>query len=415
MLHPTRSLRLASLAAICLLLAFLILSTFRQAAQAQETQPTIEATPAYCGGVYLGDTSNGSQQYESYTCRPDWPETGPEQIYRLKTTYTQPLTLTLSYSSSIDLDLFVLGEDDPTDCQAADAVLTLPDLPPGDHLIIVDGYAGQQGPYALTVDCSQAPLATATPTPTQLPTFTPTPTPPRTPTPTPTASATRPRLSYSIYLPHRIHAYPPPTPQPQQIVLQPIADNDDSVHDSTLSAWEPTENYGKLDRLLLRQPDVMAPVIRFDLSAVPANAHIVNATLSLYAISQSNDNPAQAGVYRLNQGWDEDNVSWQMATVDTAWQEPGANAVPNDREATARDIQRVVDTQRFYDWDITALVQEWLFDPSAQHGVVLKAFDVARVQYAFASSEYPNPAARPKLTISYWIPSPYTAREQLLP
>ncbi len=405
---------LASLLFLALLA--LGMSLPRRNVVAAPMQPTPPATPAYCQGTYSADTRTAENTISSYACRPDWPETGPEHFYRLKTSFTQALTLTLSYTDTYDLDLFLLSEDDPGFCYAADASMIVEQLPPGDHLIVVDGYAGSSGSYVLNVDCVQQPWATATPTATPAPTATSTPTVPPSPTVTPTATPTRVRLNYNNYLPRQNQRYPPPTPEPQQLVIQARPENPDAVFDSYLSAWDITQNYGKLDRLLLRQPDIMAPLLSFDLSAVPPNAHLVQATLSLYALSQSNDNPAVVGVYRINRAWSETEVSWQMATATQPWQQAGANAIPDDREALPRSQQIVQDIQRFYNWDVTALVQEWLYDPQSQHGLILKAFDEARVQYAFASSQYVNPLARPQLTLTYWMSSsPTAARESDLP
>lgn len=381
-------------------------------------QTPIAATPAYCQGSYFGDTSDAENTIDAYSCRANWPETGPEHFYRLKIRYTQALTLTLSYPNNIgqDLDLFLLSEDDPNVCYAGDAFIIVPELTTGDHIIVVDGYAGSQGPYALTVDCEQQPLATATPTATPLPTATPTPLPPITPTPTPTITPTRVRLSYDTYLPRQEQQFPPPTPEPIQIILQPGVAGYAGVRDSYLNAWEITRNYAKLDRLALRQPDVMAPLIMFDLSSLPSDAHITQAFLNLYVLSQSNDNPATVGVYRLNTPWSETAVSWQTATETDPWHTPGANAVPDDREAIARSFQQVDSIQRWYTWDITALVQEWQLLPESNYGLILKAMAEPRVQYAFASAEYPNPTARPQLTLFYWtLSSAVAARESPLP
>ncbi|NOX63547.1 MAG: DNRLRE domain-containing protein [Chloroflexi bacterium] len=364
------------------------------------------STPAYCRGVYRGDTSVGTNNIEQYACRPDWPETGPEAYYKLRTTFTQPISITLSHPAGIDLDLFLLVDGDPAQCYAADAALAIPNLSSGEHTIVVDGFAGDAGEYLLEIECQEPPFATPTPTAPAPPTATPTPTPPPTATPRPTITPTRPHLTYQLYLPSQPRGYPPPTPEPTLLVLQPGVDNYAGVANAYLNRWENSTNYAKVDRLALRQPDIMAPILRFDLSRIPANAHIVDARLGLWTLAQSNENPATVGLYKVNRPWNVNEVTWDEAAQGDPWASPGANAVPADREGQPVSVQIVDATRKWYEWDVTLLVQNWLRQPEANNGVVLKAFAEPRVLYHFASAGYHNPLARPKLTIRYWTPTP---------
>lgn len=390
--------------AIGLIIRLFPVETAVQASPADD----LPATPAFCQGVYHGDTSTGVNQIETYGCRPDWPETGPEHYYELNISQTQPITLTLSHASDpdLDLDLFLLEDADPDRCYADDASLVIPALEPGQYTIVIDGYDGSQGPYVLNVECSEQPLATATPTATSIATATPTPTTSPSVTPTPTATPTRTHLTYYHYLPSQQRRYPPPTPQPTTIVLQSGVDGYDGVVDTHINAWDPQANYANLDRLRLRQTDIMAPLIRFDLSVLPANAHIVDAQLSLWSLNRSNDNSATVGAYLLNRTWHAQQATWLQATATQVWSLPGANAAPEDRNATPYVTAEVSETKHWYDWDVTALVQDWVRNPAGDNGVILKAFEIPKVQYDFASSEYNTPAARPKLTIRYWTPPP---------
>ncbi|HEY52977.1 MAG TPA: DNRLRE domain-containing protein [Caldilineae bacterium] len=390
--------------ALSLIIRFFGAETTVQASPADDSP----ATPAFCQGVYHGDTSTGVNQIETYGCRPDWPETGPEHYYELNITQTQPITLTLNHAPDpgLDLDLFLLEDADPDRCYADDANLILPALTPGRYTIVIDGYTGSKGPYVLNVDCSEPPLATATPTATPRGTATPTPTVSPTVTPTPTATPTRTHLTYYHYLPSLQQRHPPPTPEPTTLVLQPGVAGYDGVVDTYINAWDPQANYAKVDRLRLRQTDIMAPLIRFDLSTLPSEAHIVEAQLSLWSFNRSNDNPATVGVYLLNRTWHEEQATWLHATATQAWSIPGANAAPDDRNATSYVTTEVSETKRWYDWDVTAMVQNWVRNPEDDNGVILKAFAIPKVQYDFASSEYNTPAARPKLTIRYWTPPP---------
>jgi len=388
-----------------LLGGLLLLSTLPLVAGAlPATPPTPQ--PAFCGGAYWGDTSAGANHIEAYPCRPTWAETGPEQYYQLHITTTQPLTLTLSHPPGSDLDLFLLENGDLATCHAADASLVLEALSPGAHTIIVDGFNHSQGPYLLEIDCQEPPLATTTPTPTPFPTATSAPTATPTPALSPTPTPTRAHLTHFSYFPQQQQDFPPPTPQPLTLVLQPGSAGYDGVRDSSLNAWEIATNYANLDRLWLRQPDIMAPILHFDLSPLPAQAHIVEAKLGLWTLSQSNPNAADVGLYALNRPWDSAAVTWIHAQPQDPWAIPGANGLPTDRSALPYSQQAVAAVARWYEWDLSILAQHWLQQPADNHGVLLKAFSAARVQYAFASAEYHNPAARPRLTIRYWTPTP---------
>lgn len=393
-----------TLASLLLALALGLASAPDSLVLAAKPQATPTPLPVFCGGVYFGDTAAGVRQTDVYPCRPDWSETGPEIRYRLHTSASQALTLTLTHLPGIDLDLFLLPDGDMAHCLASDATLGLHDLPPGDHIIAIDGFAGSQGFYSLLVACNEQPFAT--PTPTDTPAFTPTPTPTLFPTPTSTATPTpyRPPFSYETHFPRQSLRYPPPTPQPQTIVLQPGRSGYDGLDDSYISAWEPAANYASADRLSLRQPDVMAPVLRFRLDGVPAKAHVVAARLGLWALTSSNDNPASAQLFVLNRGWNPGQVSWQQAAAGAPWQQAGANGVPQDRSGASQDQQQVVETGQWYTWDVTALIQAWLLDPSSNNGVVIKALAEPKVVYAFAAADYHNQEARPQLSISFWTP-----------
>ena len=366
------------------------------------------ATPAFCQGVYRGDTAGGDRKIDSYPCRPDWPETGPEHFYRLQTTASQPLTLTLSYAPipGVDLNLFLFANDDFEQCYYGNSSLSIESLPPGDHLIVVDGYNNSEGSYTLQIGCSQTPLATPTPTDTPPSSPTPTPTVRPTATPSPTNTPTHVPLAHYSFFPSELRGHPQPTPQPQTLTLQPSDDGYKGLSDSYINAWDISANYANVDRLLLRQPDVMLPLLRFELTGLPPNAHIVEATLSLWTLSQSNDNVAVVDLYQLNRAWTPSQVTWQQAAQGTPWGKPGADAVPSDRYGLPHSQQAVSEVGVWQTWDVTPLVQSWLFDPTANRGILLKAQSQGNVQYAFASAEYNNPGARPKLTIRFWTPSP---------
>ena len=198
--------------------------------------PSPSATlAAYCQGVYHGDTSLNLRRIDQYPCRPDWPETGPEQLYSFQPTAAGPITITLSHPPlpNLDLDLFLLEETNPTHCYAADASLHLTSLAPGSYLIAIDSFGGDGGPFTLEVDCDSLPLATATSTATPQPTPTATPTPTITPTRSKShTTATYPPSSNRI-------PFPPPSPPPSSCKQAQTATTVSSTHRSALGIFPP--------------------------------------------------------------------------------------------------------------------------------------------------------------------------------
>jgi len=174
------------------------------------------AQDVVCGSTVSGDTLLGHSNVNSYSClNYTLPETGPEQVFRLTTSATGPITAALTYDSLLyDVDIFILNRPSPDACVGGpppgegpyDRTTVLRDALPGFYYLVVDTYDNGQnvrpGPYTLSVTCPADPVQ-ATPTPTATPVFSPTPTrAPRdtiylsmlrkdiSPTPTPTRTPT---------------------------------------------------------------------------------------------------------------------------------------------------------------------------------------------------------------------------------
>lgn len=403
------------LAAACAVLLAL-LPTGRGAANslapAVTPVPTVDvglAIPAYCGGRFQGDTSGQPANVSTYACRPDWQESGPEQVYLFHFLEAQPVTMTLHAAQpAVDLDLFLLESSDPASCLAAgDNGIALSNLAAGrDYVVVVDGYAGSHGPYALAIDCPLGPQATATPT------ATPSPTPLPTPTATPTPTGTP--MPGPQYLPVAMwQAVPTATPPVQTLVLQQERSGYSGALDTTLDGWYPTTNFGSQDLLLARwnreaASEEKSPVLRFDLGPLPAEAHVVSAQLEVYAVERSVASDLALAIFGLQRPWSVTGATWERATAAQRWTLAGANGVSSDRDAGPAGVTRLQATQRWYGFDVTHLVQRWQANPSGNAGVLLEAAagsENANVEYRFASAQFPTPAQRPRLIVRYWVPS----------
>ncbi len=149
-------------------------------------------------------------------------------------------------------------------------------------------------------------------------------------------------------------------------------------------------------------------VIRFDLGSIPRTADVRRAALSLCYMDERNGVGAlkTLAAHRLTAAWDEGagtGVGGQnVPGVDWLW----LTAHPYDPEVLDSQTLGAVDF-RWYTFDITETVRDWVADPDANHGILLKP-DIPDAQTtnpqgvkAFASRNHPPVSRRPSLTVTY--------------
>ncbi len=369
---------------------------------------TDSATFAWCGSVIYGTTQNKSNNVSSYGCRPHWPETGPEVVYRIELNRTQSFSAAFRMTTA-DLDLFLLRSAFPESCVAAgDNYLAL-EASPGLYYLVVDGYDGAVGDYVLKVECPFEVQATPTPT------FTPSPTPTVTPTftPGPTATPTATPIPHWHYLPLVVRQPVSVVGPPSLMVFQQGLQQYNGVVDTTLSAWQPDTALGGSPRLSLRynqqtvETTHMAPLLRFDLGLLPASSQIVSATLALYVIELERPEDIRGEVYGLLVPWRGETATWRQRDVGLPWNRPGAQGAGSDHMAWRSDSQLITSSGRWVTFDVSGLVRTWLAQPLSNYGMVVLAQpgeSGSNLQVDFASSEYGEVSLRPKLTVAYLVP-----------
>ena len=142
------------------------------------------------------------------------------------------------------------------------------------------------------------------------------------------------------------------------------------------------------------------PLIRFDLSAIPAGAHVTSATLGLWATAAGN--AGTAAVHRVQRDWTE-AAAWTTSDGTTAWSVAGG-----DFHSSAVATATLAGANAWTNWDITALADDWVKGSAPNQGVELQA--VAGVNsWLFASSDATTASQRPKLTVTFlppcgWVP-----------
>lgn len=135
-------------------------------------------------------------------------------------------------------------------------------------------------------------------------------------------------------------------------------------------------------------------MIKFDLSALPSDAIILNANLSLFCNTITGHHQHQSGnnaclLERIIQPWDQSTANWNNQPASTS---TGAVTIP-------------VSTYEFQDYpdiNITNLVEFWHANPEQNYGMIMRLIE--ETQYncmVFGSSDHVDETKRPLLVIEY--------------
>jgi len=213
-------------------------------------------------------------------------------------------------------------------------------------------------------------------------------------------------------------------PEIRQVALRQGWNGYTGAADTYIDSGQPKRNFNNLGEsggLRVTSPDRKAALLKFDVSSVPANARILRASLGFYVLKHSNEGEIDVSAYTLRKAWNPNEATWERASAAAAWGAPGANSTNGtnrDRDATATDVrslrrflyidpytreQTLLDDATWYSLDITPAVREWVVNPAANFGVVLKG-SVGSTEVHIAASEYPVVGFRPCLVITYAEP-----------
>ena len=142
--------------------------------------------------------------------------------------------------------------------------------------------------------------------------------------------------------------------------------------------------------------------LRFDLTTIPVNAIIQQATLTLFNNPTSTNGwpPGSHSSFSIsNESWLQKVISpWNENTI--TW-----NNQPASDTTGEIALPQSISPQQDYIIDMTNLIQGAVSNPSNNYGFVVRM--QTEVQYGalvFASSDYPDSTKHPKLVLSYFVP-----------
>jgi hypothetical protein len=144
-----------------------------------------------------------------------------------------------------------------------------------------------------------------------------------------------------------------------------------------------------------------AALLRFDLSPIPADATILQAKLQVYATSWNGQTMA-LGAYCINRSVALCESTWMEAQTGDPWGVAGCNDTATDRRALPESIVTVSGASKWYTFDLTALVRDWVSGGVCNNGVLLRQTTPSYNLLGFASAEHGTATLRPKLSVAYY-------------
>ena len=246
------------------------------------------------------------------------------------------------------------------------------------------------------------PQGTATPARTPIETATATPTETGTPAPTPQGTATPAQTGTPGPTPTNT-----PTPFPgghNVLTLQQGVMGYLGTRDTYITSFTPAGSFSLQANLIVKNDNTYLGLLRFDLGSVPPGSTLNSATLRLCAYNRDKSGALDLQVYRLLRPWVDAQATWNRAALDSPWAAAGANDTTTDRAADPVSVQTVAALNTWYEFDVSALVRDWIAAPGSNRGVALRALGSVSLSYHLASGNHSTISVRPQLVIDYTAP-----------
>ena len=165
--------------------------------------------------------------------------------------------------------------------------------------------------------------------------------------------------------------------------------------DTYIDAWAPSEAFGEKGRLKVTadwQGNIRSTLLYFDLSQLPEDARIFEATLQMQVVARTNRQTLAFHVGPATVGWDEDITHKEAELAGLFREKPSVPCMVRTEGA-------------LLECDVTEIVRAWCEDGRDNMGFMLdtaNAENGGNVTYSFASSEWiEGPQREPHLRLCY--------------
>lgn len=169
--------------------------------------------------------------------------------------------------------------------------------------------------------------------------------------------------------------------------------------------------------------DVARAALRFDLTAIPDNAFVTNATVSLHS-SGAATNTTGVEVIRMREEWTE-NLNWKTRNGITQWGHPGDGGslvLGHMASRFTHEVNPGPDWWTFSDRTLTETVRSWISSGTAINpGLLVKLRDEKSREcppclprsVLFDSSSEADPSQRPFISVLWFGPAPKESKVTL--
>ncbi len=207
---------------------------------------------------------------------------------------------------------------------------------------------------------------------------------------------------------HQYLIYPFEAPELLGVTLQqhvsPAADYG-GVRDTYIYQYGPSENHAT-HPITINYGRSLRGLLKFDLDAVPPEADIKKAYLTLYLNSVSGSGSIHVGLYRLLAHWVDNEATWNLASDGQPWEMAGAQSAGVDYAPVPID-EKTVYQNSFCTFNLKPVLEDWLTVEVPNEGVLILGPEIGSgsTRYRFDSSEAASGGRRPRLEIWYMLPT----------
>jgi hypothetical protein len=174
--------------------------------------------------------------------------------------------------------------------------------------------------------------------------------------------------------------------------------------DTYLSQSNPTRRYCDETRIRVGDSQQLAGLIRFDLSIIPSTADVFSASLRLYGLDWAQGRDISIGLYAISRTVDVCETTWNESRAGEQWAVAGCKDMHADRRPNPEVTFTTSGLRQWYNLDVTEAVRGWADESLPNNGLLLLGLPADSEIHAFASAGHAEPALRPMLVVTYFMP-----------